>query len=242
MCATYVADHWNVFDFLVVTASFVPALRGDRDAAALVRLARIVRIVRFLPDLRLVIGAIGRSIPGVASLAAATGLLIFIYGMLGWVFRRPRSGALRQHRAGDADDVRHADVGELSRNVAMGQQVSQWTVLFFISYAVIMSFLIFNLFIGLVLGAMEEARAADRAKHETDDLLERLRHARDSARGRRAGVAAQPPRRPPVTRLALAKIRSPSPQPAQIGAVDGAEMLGIGGLTGEEQPIVDGFT
>jgi voltage-gated sodium channel len=63
-------------------------------------------------------------------------------------------------------------------NVYMGQQVSHWAVLFFISYAVIMSFLIFNLFIGLVLSAMEEARSADREKHETDDLLERLRAAR----------------------------------------------------------------
>ena len=63
-------------------------------------------------------------------------------------------------------------------NVAMGQEMSQWTILFFISYAVVMSFLIFNLFIGIVLNSMEEARAADRKEHETDDLLDRLRAAR----------------------------------------------------------------
>lgn len=33
---------------------------------------------------------------------------------------------------------------------------------------------------GIVLGSMEEARAVDRAKHETDDLLERLRSARNA--------------------------------------------------------------
>ena len=178
---TYVADRWNVFDFLVLTASFVPELRSGAMPLRLVRLARIVRIVRFLPDLRLIISAIGRSIPGVASLAAATGLLIFMYGMLGWVLFE------------DNDPVQYGNIGQamltmfvmltlenFPDNVAMGQQVSQWTVLFFISYAVIMSFLIFNMFIGLVLGAMEEARSADRAKHETDDLLERLRHARDA--------------------------------------------------------------
>ena len=175
----YVADRWNVFDFLVVAASFIPGLRHTAMLLRLVRLARIVRIVRFLPDLRLVIGAIGRSIPGVASLAAATGLLVFIYGMLGWVL-------FASH-----DPVHYGNIGQamltmfvmltlenFPDNVAMGQQVSQWTILFFISYAVIMSFLIFNLFIGLVLGSMEEARAVDRAKHETDNLLERLRDAR----------------------------------------------------------------
>ena len=99
--------------------------------------------------------------------------------MLGWVF------------FAGADPEHYGNVGQamltlfvmltlenFPDNVYMGQQVSQWAVLFFISYAVIMSFLIFNLFIGLVLSAMEEARSADREKHETDDLLERLRAAR----------------------------------------------------------------
>ena len=172
----YVEDRWNVFDFFVIAASFMPGLRSTAMLLRLVRLARIVRIVRFLPDLRVVIGAIARSIPGVASLAAATALLVFIYGMLGWVL-------FASH-----DPVHYGNIGRamltmfvmltlenLPDNVAMGLQVSPWSILFFISYTVIMSFLIFNLFIGIVLNSMEEARAVDRAKHETDDLLERLR-------------------------------------------------------------------
>ena len=55
----------------------------------LVRLLRIVRLVRFLPDLRILVAAAGRSVPGIASLAGATFVLIFIYGMLGWVLFAP---------------------------------------------------------------------------------------------------------------------------------------------------------
>jgi voltage-gated sodium channel len=177
----FVADRWNVFDVLVVAAVFIPGLRGTAMALRLVRLLRIVRVVRFLPDLRVIMGAVGRSIPGVFSLAAATALLVYIYGMLGWVLF-----------AGH-DPAHYGNIGQamltmfvmltlenFPDNVAMGQQVSQWTILFFLSYAVAMSFLIFNLFIGIVLNSMEEARAADRRKHETDDLLERLRSARDA--------------------------------------------------------------
>jgi voltage-gated sodium channel len=51
-------------------------------------------------------------------------------------------------------------------------------VVFFVSYAVLASFLIFNLVIGTVLNSMEEARSADRKEHGTDDLLARLRAAR----------------------------------------------------------------
>jgi voltage-gated sodium channel len=172
-------DKWNIFDFIVVVASFVPWLRENAMLLRLVRVARIVRVIRFLPDLRVIVGAIGRSVPGVASLAAATLLLIYIYGMIGWVL-------FAEHDPEHYGNIGHAmltmflmlTVENLVDNIAMGQEISHWTVVFFISYTVIAAFLIFNLFIGIVLNSMEEARSADRAEHEKDDLLARLRAAR----------------------------------------------------------------
>jgi len=162
-----------------VVASFVPWLRENAMLLRVVRVARIVRVVRFLPDLRVIMGAVGRSMPGVASLAAATVLLIYIYGMLGWVL-------FGTHDPENYGNIGHAmltmfvmlTLENLPDKIAMGQDVSDWTVLYFISYTVIVSFLIFNLFVGIVLNAMGEARVADRKEHETDDLLARLRTAR----------------------------------------------------------------
>ncbi|KDF01153.1 ion transporter [Mycolicibacterium aromaticivorans JS19b1 = JCM 16368] len=175
----FVKTPWNVFDFIVIAASFIPGLRATAMLLRLVRLARIVRIVRFLPDLHIAFGAIARSIPGVASLAAATAVLIYIYGMLGWLFFGNYSpehfGNLGR---GMMTMYVMLTLENLPENVDMGLKVSPWSVLFFISYTVILSFLVFNLFIGIVLNSMEEARAADRKKHESDDLLERLRLAR----------------------------------------------------------------
>ena len=71
---------WNVFDFVVIAASFVPGVRENAMLLRLVRLARIVRAVRLLPDLRVLTVAVGRSIPGVASLAVITLLLVYVYG------------------------------------------------------------------------------------------------------------------------------------------------------------------
>ena len=175
----FAKDRWNVFDFVVVVASLIPWLRAYAMILRLVRVARIVRVVRFLPDLRIIVGAIGRSIPGVASLAAATFLMIYIFAMVGWAF------------FGNHDPQHYGDVGRamqtmfimltlenLPDNIEMGQEISGWTIIFFIAYAVVMSFLIFNLFIGIVLNSMEEARSVDRTEHEKDDLLARLRAAR----------------------------------------------------------------
>ncbi|HUR84343.1 MAG TPA: ion transporter, partial [Solirubrobacteraceae bacterium] len=75
---------WNVFDFVVVTASFLPGLRENTTLLRLARLGRVLRIVRLLPDLRVLTIAIGRSIPGVMSLAVLALIVLFVYGMVGW--------------------------------------------------------------------------------------------------------------------------------------------------------------
>ena len=83
--AGFFRSGWNVFDFIVIGASFVPGVRENATLLRLVRLLRIVRAVRLLPDLRVLTVAVGRSVPGVASLAAITLLLVYVYGMIGWV-------------------------------------------------------------------------------------------------------------------------------------------------------------
>jgi voltage-gated sodium channel len=55
---------------------------------------------------------------------------------------------------------------------------------------VIASCLVFNLFIGIVLNSIEEARAADRAEHEADDLPTRLRKAREALEDAERGAGA----------------------------------------------------
>jgi voltage-gated sodium channel len=137
--------------------------------------------VRFLPDLRVLVAAAGRSVPGIASLAGATFVLIFIYGMLGWVlFAQQDPGAYGNVGQAMVTMFVMLTLENFPDNIAMGQQVSQWTILYFISYVMLASFLIFNLFIGIVLNSMEEAREADRKEHEKDDLLTRLRDARNA--------------------------------------------------------------
>jgi voltage-gated sodium channel len=45
--------------------------------------------------------------------------------------------------------------------IETGQKLSDWTVLYYVSYVLVASFLIFNLFIGIVINSMEEARAIE---------------------------------------------------------------------------------
>jgi voltage-gated sodium channel len=153
---------WNVFDFVVVAASFLPGLRENATLLRLLRLARIVRAVRFLPDLRVVFAAVVRSVPGVSSLAVMTLLLVYLYGMVGWL-------VFHDHDPANFGNVGQAMVTmfvlltleNLPSYIERGQELSDWTLLFYLSYVLVASFLIFNLFIGIVVNSMEEARAAE---------------------------------------------------------------------------------
>jgi voltage-gated sodium channel len=158
----FFASAWNVFDFVVIAASFLPGLRENATLLRLLRLARIVRAVRFLPDLRVVFAAVVRSVPGVSSLAVMTLLLVYLYGMVGWLIFH------------DHDPANFGNVGQamvtmfvlltlenLPSYIERGQELSDWTLLFYLSYVLVASFLIFNLFIGIVVNSMEEARAAE---------------------------------------------------------------------------------
>jgi voltage-gated sodium channel len=199
---------WNVFDFVVIAASFVPGVRENATLLRLVRLLRIVRAVRLLPDLRVLTVAVGRSVPGVASLAAITLLLVYVYGMVGWVI-------FHDHDPANFEDIGQSMVTmfvlltleNLPAYIERGQALSDWTLLFYISYVLLASFLIFNLFIGIVINSMEEARAielhrAERAlldENPTDDdrahavvIEERLRAMRAALDELERDVRAKP--------------------------------------------------
>ena len=156
---------------LVVVASFAPGLRENAMLLRLARLARVLRIVRLLPDLRVLTIAIGRSIPGVMSLAVLAMLVLFIYGMVGWtIFDDHNPRAVRHDRRGDADAVHHADAREPARPDRDGRELSDWTLLYFVSYALIAAFLIFNILIGVVINSLEEARAIEHARERADRI------------------------------------------------------------------------
>ena len=174
---------WNVFDFVVITASFVPGVRENATLLRLVRLLRIVRAVRLLPDLRVLTVAVGRSVPGVASLAAITLLLVYVYGMVGWVI-------FHDHDPANFENIGQSMVTmfvlltleNLPLYIERGQELSDWTLLFYVSYVLVASFLIFNLFIGIVINSMEEARAielhrAERALLDDDTADDERAHA-----------------------------------------------------------------
>ena len=173
----YFRSGWNVFDFVAVFAVFIPGVRENATLLRLVRLLRVVRVVSVLPDLRVLISGMLRAIPPIASMAALTLLLIFIYGMIGWkIF-------------GEEIPERWGDIGEAmltlftvltlegwNEILFAGQEVTQFAWVFFVSFVLIASFLLINILIAIIINSVEDAREAER----TQEAEERLQLAEKS--------------------------------------------------------------
>ncbi|KAA0940487.1 ion transporter [Streptomyces apricus] len=152
-------DPWNLFDLAVVLSTFLPVVRENTTVLRLLRLARVLRTARFLPQLRIVLVAVGRSLPGTLSFLLVGALLLYVFAMVGWVF-------FARH-----DPEHYGSIGRavltlfllmtldgIGDAVRAGLEVSRWSILYYASYVLLASFVLVNVLIGVVITSLDEAR------------------------------------------------------------------------------------
>jgi voltage-gated sodium channel len=167
---------WNIFDFVVIGGTFIPGISGSSTLLRLLRLLRVVRIVRVLPDLRILLLGVWRSVPPLASLSAVTAMILFVYGMVGWILF--------------ADELpeQWGNIGRAMLTLfvmltledfpvymADAMEFYPWAWLYFVSFILVAAFIVLNLLIGVVLNSMEEARELERRQAIRDVHKDRVR-------------------------------------------------------------------
>jgi len=163
-------DSWNVFDFIIVAICLIPS--DDTHFFAVFRILRVLRIFRmitFLPKLRLLIGALLKSIPSMGYVVLLIAILFYVYAIVG-VFVFGASDPLH------FGDLHHTMVTlfkvltlegwtDIMNNHILGptieghlQIVSFWPFLYFASFILIGAMIIMNLFIGVIMNSMDESQ------------------------------------------------------------------------------------
>lgn len=162
---------WNIFDFLVIAST--PFLEGQTALLRLLRLLRLVRIFRFLPEVKILTASIIRSIPPLLSLSALIGIMIFLYGMGGFYL---------------FSDELPADWGSITTSMTTllilltlenfpnyfvpALEVEILALPYFLSFVFFVVFTVLNVLIGIVLNAMDEARAENAQREREIGLME----------------------------------------------------------------------
>ena len=82
----YFADGWNVFDFLIVVICLLPVGGPFAAVLRLARALRLLRLVSALPKLQLLIGALLRSLSAMGYVSLLLALLFYIYAVAGIQF------------------------------------------------------------------------------------------------------------------------------------------------------------
>jgi voltage-gated sodium channel len=180
----YFSDPWNVFDFAIVAACFLPVGTQYVVVLRLARLLRVLKLVRALPRLQVLVRALLKSIPSMAYVGLLLMLLFYVYAVAGTFlfghndpvhFGNLQSSMLSLFQTvtleGWADLMRIQLVGcdqfgyEGMQHLCTQPSASPIAApALFVSFVLIGTMIILNLFIGVIMHGMEESR--EELEHE----------------------------------------------------------------------------
>jgi voltage-gated sodium channel len=167
-------DPWSLFDFAVVAIALVPA-SGPLSVLRALRVLRVLRLITFLPSLRRVVGALVGALPGMGSIILL--LLLMLY--VGAVMATKLFGAEFPDKFGSIGASAYSLFqimtldgwsGEIVRPV---MELYPYAWMFFIPFILATAFTMLNLFIGVVVNAMQ-------AEHEATMAAERQKEAENA--------------------------------------------------------------
>lgn len=167
----YFQDGWNLFDFLIVALCCLPI---ESQFAAVLRLARALRLLRLvtaLPRLQLLVGALLKSLGAMGYVSLLLALVFYIYGVAGVHLFGPTApeafGTLPAAWLTLFQVITLDNWSDLLGAAQRGAPAA--AVVYFVSFILLGTMIMLNLFIGIIMNSMAEMHAElaerDRARH-----------------------------------------------------------------------------
>lgn len=167
-------DPWSVFDFIVVAIALIPA-SGPLAVLRALRVLRVLRLLTIVPSLRRVVGALLAALPGLSSIGMVLGLVFYVFAVIAtklfgeafpdWFGTLGRS----LYTLFQVMTLESWSMG-IARPV-MEQFAYAWV--FFVPFILVATFTMLNLFIAVIVNAMQSFRAEE--QHDTVAAVELAR-------------------------------------------------------------------
>jgi voltage-gated sodium channel len=160
-------DPWRIFDLVVVAFALIPTT-GNLSVLRALRILRVLRLVSILPSLRRVVTGFIAALPGMGSIIVLMGLVYYVFSVM----------ATKLFGAAFPDWF--GSIGHSAYSLFQIMTLESWSMgivrpvmevyplawLFFIPFIVCTTFTVLNLFIGIIVSAMQ-------AEHEAEATAER---------------------------------------------------------------------
>ncbi|WP_417523368.1 ion transporter [Marinovum sp.] len=169
---------WNIFDFVIVGISLIPAAQGLSVLRAL-RILRVLRLLTVAPRLRRVVEGFLTALPGMASVFLLMALIFYI------------SAVMATKLFGDTFPDWFGDLGASAYSLFQIMTLESWSMgivrpvmevfpyawAFFVPFIMVTTFAVVNLLVGLIVNSMQDAHhEEDSAATDAyrDEVLDRL--------------------------------------------------------------------
>ena len=161
-------DPWRIFDLLVVGIAWVPTTGGLSVLRAL-RILRVLRLVSIVPSLRRVVGGLIAALPGMGSITALMLLVFYVFSVMA-----------TKLFAADFPQW-FGSLGASAYTLFQIMTLESWSMgivrpvmekaplawMFFLPFILCTTFTVLNLFIGIIVAAMQGAEEEDIVKQES---------------------------------------------------------------------------
>lgn len=171
----YFKSGWNCFDFSLIILSLLPIASEFAMLGRVLRLLRVLRLINSLPELRLIVETLVRSIPSMLHITILMSILFFIYGVLGFHLFHDHDPTHWQNLAYSLLTLfRIVTLEDWTDVMYKAMELSPFYALYFVSFVVVGTFVVVNLFIAVVINNLDEAKYAHLKKLEHPDLHDQL--------------------------------------------------------------------
>ena len=156
MRKNFFRDAWNIFDFVIVAIAWVPAA-GPLAVLRALRIMRVLRLISVVPQMRTVIGALFKALPGLGSIVAVLTLVFYV------------AAVMATKLFGSEFPEWFGSIGASMYSLFQIMTLESWSMgivrpvmqvypqawLFFVPFIIATSFTVLNLFIALIVNSMQ---------------------------------------------------------------------------------------
>lgn len=163
-------DPWNLFDTVVVGIALMPAT-GALSVLRALRILRVLRLISAVPSMRRVVSALLLSIPGIGSILGLLSLVFYVFA----VMATKLFGAEFTEWFGT--------IGRSAYTLFQVMTLESWSMgivrpvmdlfplawVFFLAFILMTTFTVLNLFIGIVVDALQRQHEAEAREGKEDE-------------------------------------------------------------------------
>ena len=178
---SFFRDPWSLFDFIVVGLALAPST-GNLSVLRALRVLRVLRLVTVVPQMRRVVGGLLSALPGLGSVVAVLALIFYVSGVMATqIFGEDFPQWFGSLWSSLYSLFQIMTLESWSMGIVRPvMEVHAYAWAFFVPFILIATFTMLNLFIAVVVNAMQsyhdlDAEHAGASHTEHAELLAEVR-------------------------------------------------------------------